>query len=139
GGPAERGRVARARAAARETRGSSRRCSGDAGAGGHVSWETRDTATTDVRDAAAPAFTGRVALVTGGARGLGAEIARTLARCGATVVIGDVREGLAEETASILREAGREVEAVRLDVGDAEDARATVLGVWERHGRVDVL
>jgi 3alpha(or 20beta)-hydroxysteroid dehydrogenase len=61
-------------------------------------------------------LTGRKALVTGGARGLGEGMARALAGAGAAVVIADIREDLGKETASSLREQGANVEFVALDV-----------------------
>ena len=61
-------------------------------------------------------LTGRKALVTGGARGLGAGMAEALARAGAAVVIGDVREDLGKATADALRQSGAVAEFVPLDV-----------------------
>jgi len=61
-------------------------------------------------------LTGRKALVTGGARGLGEGMARALARAGAAVVIADIREDLGKATASSLREDGANAEFVALDV-----------------------
>jgi 3alpha(or 20beta)-hydroxysteroid dehydrogenase len=61
-------------------------------------------------------LTGRKALVTGGARGLGEGMARALARAGAAVVIADIREDLGKATASSLRESGANAEFVALDV-----------------------
>jgi 3alpha(or 20beta)-hydroxysteroid dehydrogenase len=61
-------------------------------------------------------LTGRKALVTGGARGLGAGIAETLARAGAGVVIADVREELGKATADSIRQSGATAEFVPLDV-----------------------
>jgi 3alpha(or 20beta)-hydroxysteroid dehydrogenase len=69
-------------------------------------------------------FTGRTALVAGGARGMGAELARRLVEEGATVVIGDVREEPGVELAAGL---GPRATFVRLDVtrpGDWQDAVA---------------
>jgi NAD(P)-dependent dehydrogenase (short-subunit alcohol dehydrogenase family) len=82
---------------------------------------------------------GRVVLVTGGARGLGRAIVRTLANAGARVVAGDVRVDLAEHTARGLRDAGGEVEAVALDVTDASSASDVVAAVGRRCGGLDVL
>ena len=61
-------------------------------------------------------LTGRKALVTGGARGLGEGMARALARAGAAVVIADIREDIGKATASSLREDGANAEFVALDV-----------------------
>jgi 3alpha(or 20beta)-hydroxysteroid dehydrogenase len=61
-------------------------------------------------------LTGRKALVTGGARGLGEGMARALARAGAAVVIADIREDLGKATVSSLREDGADAEFVALDV-----------------------
>ncbi|MGV9818890.1 SDR family NAD(P)-dependent oxidoreductase [Nocardia xishanensis] len=69
-------------------------------------------------------LTGRRALVTGGARGLGAGMAEALARAGAAVAIGDVREDLGKDTVEALRASGAVAEFVPLDVTD--DAQ------WER-------
>ena len=65
-------------------------------------------------------LTGRKALVTGGARGLGEGMARALARAGAAVVIADIREDLGKATASSLRESGANAEFVALDVTSDE-------------------
>ncbi|HEY1919198.1 MAG TPA: SDR family NAD(P)-dependent oxidoreductase [Streptosporangiaceae bacterium] len=61
---------------------------------------------------------GRKALVTGGARGLGAGMAEALVRAGASVMIGDILEGEGEKTASTLGEGGAKVGFVSLDVTD---------------------
>ncbi|WP_327118083.1 SDR family oxidoreductase [Nocardia sp. NBC_01730] len=73
---------------------------------------------------------GRKALVTGGARGLGAGMAEALARAGAAVAIGDVREDLGKDTVESLRSSGATAEFVPLDVTDDaawEQATATVV------------
>lgn len=81
-----------------------------------------------------PSLAGRVALVTGGSRGIGAAIVRTLVRDGAAVVIADVLDEPGEELA---RELGAEY--LHLDVTDP-DAWAAIVGeVVSRHGRLDAL
>jgi NAD(P)-dependent dehydrogenase (short-subunit alcohol dehydrogenase family) len=70
-------------------------------------------------------LTGRKALVTGGGRGLGEGMAQALARAGAAVVIGDVREDLGKGCADSLRASGATAEFVPLDVtSDASWERA---------------
>jgi NAD(P)-dependent dehydrogenase (short-subunit alcohol dehydrogenase family) len=81
----------------------------------------------------------RVALVSGGNRGLGLEIARQLARQGLLVMIGarDLEKGRAAAL-SIVDE-GTLAEAVQLDVTDAESILAAIAQVVLRHGRIDIL
>jgi NAD(P)-dependent dehydrogenase (short-subunit alcohol dehydrogenase family) len=82
---------------------------------------------------------GDVALVTGGARGIGRASAELLAAAGAQVVVADLDDAAAEATAAALRAARRNAEAVRLDVGDERDVAAVFARVGERYGRLDVL
>jgi NAD(P)-dependent dehydrogenase (short-subunit alcohol dehydrogenase family) len=80
-----------------------------------------------------------VGLVTGGGRGLGEAICRTLAKAGATVVVADVREDLAAGVASAIESEGGRAVALRLDVtGDGEPERA-IREVISGFDRVDVL
>jgi NAD(P)-dependent dehydrogenase (short-subunit alcohol dehydrogenase family) len=69
-------------------------------------------------------LTGRKALVTGGARGLGAGMAEALARAGAAVVIGDIREDLGQATVDAIKKSGGDAAFLPLDVTDD--------GSWER-------
>lgn len=71
-------------------------------------------------------LTGRKALVTGGARGLGEGMARALAAAGAAVVIADIREDLGKATADALRASGGRAEFVPLDVS-SENSWETAL------------
>lgn len=81
----------------------------------------------------------RVALVTGGGRGLGAAICSVLAEAGAAVVCADVRVALAEEVARRLCAAGGTARALRLDVSDAALAEQAVQATVSAFGRLDVL
>ncbi len=82
-------------------------------------------------------FDGQVAVVTGGARGIGAEIARRLARGGATVVCADVLD--TDEIVDEITTAGGSAEGRHLDVTDAEGAADCVKAIHETHGRLDIL
>jgi 3alpha(or 20beta)-hydroxysteroid dehydrogenase len=79
---------------------------------------------------------GKIALVTGAARGTGAAIARLFADEGAQVVVGDVLEDLGAETA---REIGASASFEKLDVGEAAEWKRVVDATVARHGRLDVL
>lgn len=85
------------------------------------------------------ALQGKVALVTGAGRGLGAEICRLLGAEGMSIFCADIQERLAEEVAEELRGAGAEARAMRLDVSREAEARRAVEAVGEAAGRLDVL
>jgi NAD(P)-dependent dehydrogenase (short-subunit alcohol dehydrogenase family) len=82
---------------------------------------------------------GDLALVTGGAIGLGAAVAQELATQGATVVIADIDLVAAEQTAARLTAAGLPVSAVRIDVTEPESVRAAEAAIRERHGDISIL
>lgn len=81
-------------------------------------------------------LTGKSALITGAARGIGAAFARAYVAEGATVAIGDIDLGRAEETAA---EIGEAAYAVRLDVTDQASIDAAVAAVVARSGALDIL
>ena len=82
---------------------------------------------------------GKVALISGGARGQGAEHGRIFAEEGAKVVIADIRDALGEATARRLQERHLDVRYVHLDVTRAADWQAAVGYVQVTHGKLDVL
>lgn len=81
-----------------------------------------------------------VAIVTGGARGIGRAIALELARAGAKVVVNYAgRADKAEETVQLIREAGSEGIAVQADVSQAADVERLVKTAAGAFGKVDIL
>jgi len=82
---------------------------------------------------------GRKALVTGGARGLGAGMAEALARAGAAVAIGDVREDLGKATADALGTAGATAAFVTLDVTDDASWERAISATIGELGGLDIV
>ena len=82
---------------------------------------------------------GKVALITGGAQGIGRAIALLLAREGAKVVISDINLEKARETCREIEALGREALAVGGNVADAREAEAMVQQTIEKFGRMDIL
>lgn len=82
---------------------------------------------------------GRVALVTGGGRGLGEAIAEALADAGASVIVADVREDAARSVADRLSRSGSTASALVLDVSDEEQARRAIERAEHDYGRLDIL
>jgi NAD(P)-dependent dehydrogenase (short-subunit alcohol dehydrogenase family) len=81
----------------------------------------------------------RVALVTGGNRGIGLEICRRLAQHGLTVVLTARDAAKGKAAVKTLQEGGLDVEFQRLDVTSCRSIRACAATVAERRGRIDVL
>jgi NAD(P)-dependent dehydrogenase (short-subunit alcohol dehydrogenase family) len=77
---------------------------------------------------------GRVALVTGGASGLGRATALALAQDGAHVVVADIDAAGSEETRSRVAAGGGSAEVIGLDVTQDESRRAVVADLFDRHG-----
>jgi 3-oxoacyl-[acyl-carrier protein] reductase len=82
---------------------------------------------------------GKVAIVTGGAQGIGAAITERLAREGATVAVVDISSEGAARVAQRLRDAGAEAEAYPADVSNTQQAQEVVSEVHKRFGRIDIL
>ena len=84
-------------------------------------------------------LTGRIALVTGAAQGIGREIALLLAEAGADLAIGDMQRDKLASVSSEIQNAGRRALALPLNVSDAADVKAGVERTLEEFGKIDIL
>jgi len=84
-------------------------------------------------------WNGKVAIVTGGAAGIGGATARLFAERGASVVIADMKDGVAEENVAAIRAAGGKAIYVRTDVSSETDVQALLERAVSEYGRVDAL
>ena len=84
-------------------------------------------------------LSGRVALVTGGTRGIGRAIAMALAGAGAHVIVSSRKEGAVAETVDAMRAAGLSVEGVPANVGRLDDLHQLADRVLASHTAVDIL
>lgn len=82
---------------------------------------------------------GKIAVVTGGASGIGLATVQGLAEAGATVFLGDIAVDKGEEAAAAERAAGRDVQFVKLDVTSDESIAAFAAAALARDNRVDVV
>mgnify|MGYP001116238118 CR=1 FL=1 len=81
----------------------------------------------------------KVAIVTGGASGIGRVLCEELGRRGADVVVADINMEGAQRTASAITAAGGKAKAARLDVTKAEDVRRLIQETASTHGRLDFM
>ena len=84
-------------------------------------------------------LTGKLALVTGGARGIGQAIGEELARLGAQVLLGDVNQAGAEETAGKIRESGGQAKGIALNVTDAAQLQGVFDSILKEYKPLDIL
>ena len=82
---------------------------------------------------------GKVALITGGAKGQGREEAKLFAKEGAKVVLGDILDNLGQEVAKDIQDTGREATYVHLDVTNETDWKSSIEIVLQKYGRLDIL
>ncbi len=84
-------------------------------------------------------LSGSVAVVTGGAAGIGGAVSSTLAAAGAHVVVADIDDRLAKERVAVITGDGNSAEGVTVDVRREEDVGRLASTVLDEHRRVDVL
>jgi 3-oxoacyl-[acyl-carrier protein] reductase len=87
----------------------------------------------------AMSLTGRIAVVTGGAQGIGQAIAVTLAQEGADVVVADLNANRCEETVARVKQLGRKAMAVSVNVGDWDQVKSMIDRVQKEWERIDIL
>lgn len=86
-----------------------------------------------------PSLQGKVALITGGSRGLGAAIAQVLGESGMRVVLADIDPQRAQDCAAVLGERDIQAAAMALDVSDPAQCERAVVDTVARFGRLDAL
>jgi NAD(P)-dependent dehydrogenase (short-subunit alcohol dehydrogenase family) len=84
-------------------------------------------------------FENAVAIVTGGAMGLGEALCEEMGRCGATVVVADIDGDAARRVAGRLAESGKPAVAVRVDVADEAEVANLIERTVAEYGRVDYM
>jgi 2-hydroxycyclohexanecarboxyl-CoA dehydrogenase len=84
-------------------------------------------------------LTGKTAIVTGGARGIGKGISMALAKQGANVAIADLLLDAAQETADEIRKTGTKALAVKTDIADLTSVKSMVEKVKSEFGQIDIL
>jgi 3-oxoacyl-[acyl-carrier protein] reductase len=87
----------------------------------------------------AMSLTERIAIVTGGAQGIGQAIAATLAQEGADVVVADLNANRCEETVARVKQLGRKAMAVSVNVGDWDQVKSMIDRVQKEWERIDIL
>jgi NAD(P)-dependent dehydrogenase (short-subunit alcohol dehydrogenase family) len=84
-----------------------------------------------------PMFSGKVALVTGGGSGIGRTTALAFAAQGAKVVVADRRDDGAEQTVALIKAAGGDAIAIKVDVAQAAEVEAMVAQTIDHYGALD--
>ena len=84
-------------------------------------------------------LTGKIAIVTGASRGIGAEIAKLLAAHGAHTIVSSRKQADCQTVVDAIVAAGGSAEAVACHIGELEQIEALFAQVAEKHGRLDIL
>jgi NAD(P)-dependent dehydrogenase (short-subunit alcohol dehydrogenase family) len=81
----------------------------------------------------------KVAMITGGAQGIGEEMAVTFAKEGASLILVDLDEAKLEKTTARIKDLGRDVLPIRCDISSKADVDAMVAQAVDKFGRIDIL
>ena len=84
-------------------------------------------------------LTGKVAIVTGGGRGLGEAICRMLSEAGVIAIVADIREELAQKVAMEIQADGGKAQALQLDVCNATQVELAIGEIVSQYGQLDIL
>ena len=93
---------------------------------------TRETQTT-------PSLQGKIAIVTGGGRGLGQAICQMLGEAGAIAIVADIQNDLAEKVSQDIQQEGGKAQALQLDVSNAEQVELAIGQIVNQYGHLDIL
>jgi NAD(P)-dependent dehydrogenase (short-subunit alcohol dehydrogenase family) len=93
---------------------------------------TRETQST-------PSLQGKVAIITGGGRGLGQAICQMLGEAGAIAIVADIQEDLAEKVSRDIQQEGGQAQALQLDVSNAEQVESAIGQIVNQYGHLDIL
>jgi NAD(P)-dependent dehydrogenase (short-subunit alcohol dehydrogenase family) len=84
-------------------------------------------------------FKGKVAIVTGGASGMGRTVCEELGKVGALVTVADINADGAKEVAKSIDDNGGQTRAEQLNVAQAEEVKRVIEGAYSEHGRLDYI
>ena len=83
-------------------------------------------------------ITGKIALITGGASGIGAAICETFAKAGGHVIVSDINVEGGEKVAKSITESGGTASFLQLDVTDEASVEAATASIEKEHGKLDI-